>query len=232
MKILSTINKPINRGIDIICGSNMMQKASTAVFNASCSPKWIQKGLNEFRGWNPNVILLASVISKDAVNCGYYVYQSLNNEKIPEDKRKFVAGMDLANGIMNIAAQLLLFKPFENFAGSVFDKFLSKKDFNVINRADIHSNVAESGVKAQKLTIDSLLNNKQGAARKGLVALLSLVGLQVVLKRIVTPLFATPMATYFKKPLEALQSKELREKHPEDEDKKPTMNAEVFKNFA
>ena len=52
-------------------------------------------------------IATVSNVTKDGVNCAYYVTQSLHNERIPEDQRKFVAGLDLANGILK-----LLNKPY------------------------------------------------------------------------------------------------------------------------
>ena len=52
---------------------------------------------------------IGSVVAKDAVGCAMYVYQSLHNEKIPENRRGFVAALDLTNGGLMIASQLLLF---------------------------------------------------------------------------------------------------------------------------
>ena len=48
---------------------------------------------------------VASIVAKDGLGCYLYVKQSLNNDKIPEDKRKFVAALDLANGGLMIAMQ-------------------------------------------------------------------------------------------------------------------------------
>lgn len=123
-------------------------------------------------------IAMASVISKDAVGCYYYVTQSLKNEKIPEDKRKFVAALDLSNGILNVgvqtAATLLLTPYFDKF----FDKFLEK------------------GFKAKGL--DNLISTSKTGF--GLAA--GLILTQIVIKRVVVPLIATPMASVFKKKME------------------------------
>lgn len=43
-----------------------------------------------------SAIGVTSIVLKDGLGCYLYVKQSLNNEKIPEDKRKFVAALDLA----------------------------------------------------------------------------------------------------------------------------------------
>ena len=54
------------------------------------------------------LLALISTTTKDIVNCYYYTTQSYNNKKIPEDNRKFVACIDLANGILNVITQLTL----------------------------------------------------------------------------------------------------------------------------
>lgn len=79
---------------------------------------------------------LVSVVSKDAVGCYYYVTQSLKNEKIPEEKRKFVASLDLANGILNVALQSVLGGAFGIKVGEYFDNNLSKKLFSVDKAAE------------------------------------------------------------------------------------------------
>ena len=53
-----------------------------------------------------------SILLKDGLGCYLYVKQSLNNKKIPSDKRKFVAALDLTNGGLMIGMQLLMFKTF------------------------------------------------------------------------------------------------------------------------
>ena len=52
-------------------------------------------------------MIVISIVSKDAINCVFYTYQSLHNKKIPEEKRKFVAAIDLMNGIIMVGGQLL-----------------------------------------------------------------------------------------------------------------------------
>ena len=52
---------------------------------------------------------VTSIILKDGIGCAMYVGQSINNDKIPEKKRKFVAALDLTNGILMIGAQIAMF---------------------------------------------------------------------------------------------------------------------------
>lgn len=62
-------------------------------------------------------MMVVSLISKDAINCAFYTYQSLHNEKIPEDKRGFVAALDFVNGIINVGGQIAAF--------ALVDKYLT-----------------------------------------------------------------------------------------------------------
>lgn len=58
-------------------------------------------------------MLVTSIVSKDAVGCFLYTTQSLANKKIPEEKRKFVAALDLMNGIIMVGGQLAIGKLIE-----------------------------------------------------------------------------------------------------------------------
>lgn len=77
-------------------------------------------------------MLVTSIVSKDAIGCFLYTTQSLNNKKIPEEKRKFVAALDLMNGIIMVGGQLVIGKLIErnftpkfvgnNISGTFLDK--------------------------------------------------------------------------------------------------------------
>jgi hypothetical protein len=90
MTIFSPLNKPVARGMDYTV-KNWFAKS-------------LKKGLEHPAEYAAKMMVL-SFITKDAVNCGLYTYQSLHNEKIPEDKRGFVAALDLVNGVINIVGQ-------------------------------------------------------------------------------------------------------------------------------
>lgn len=74
-------------------------------YTAKKLSKNLEKGLKEPATFAAKMLVL-SFVSKDAVNCILYTYQSYNNKKIPEDKRKFVAFLDLFNGIINVGGQI------------------------------------------------------------------------------------------------------------------------------
>ncbi len=142
-------------------------------------------------------IALASTTSKDAVNCYYYVTQSLKNEKIPEEKRKFVASLDLSNGILNIITQLALGAPVAAKIDKFFDNKLAKKYFDENKtiqalRSTVDDDIFETCMKMQKST-----------AKAGLGIAVTLVVTQILAKRVIVPFLATPMASVIKKKMEA-----------------------------
>lgn len=92
--------------------------------NKAIESRWmtkkLQEGLKDPAGFAAKMMVL-SFVTKDAVNCAIYTYQSANNKKIPEDKRAFVASLDLIQGFINVGGQLL--------AASLVDKLLTPKLF-------------------------------------------------------------------------------------------------------
>lgn len=71
-------------------------------------------------------MLVTSIVSKDLVGCILYTTQSWNNKKIPEEKRKFVASLDLMNGIIMVFGQFLIGKVIEAKATpKLFGKFFT-----------------------------------------------------------------------------------------------------------
>ena len=84
---------------------------------------------------------VTSIIAKDGLGCYLYVTQSLNNKDIPDDKRSFVASLDLTNGVLMIALQLLMFftvshkvcqtKMFDKFFGKMFDRPIKKAYYTI-----------------------------------------------------------------------------------------------------
>ena len=142
-------------------------------------------------------IATVSNITKDGVNCAYYVTQSLHNERIPEDQRKFVAGLDLANGILNVILQLGVSATLANVIANAFDKYIGKKVFTEANYKEMFP--------------DWATKFKPGELIKKINAEKTLVTMQVITKRIIVPLIATPMASFFKKLFEKADNKKVDE---------------------
>lgn len=146
-------------------------------------------------------VAVTSIVLKDALGCYMYVKQSLNNEKIPEEKRAFVAALDLANGGLMIAAQLLAFFTISN--KKVQEKLFNSLFGKTINRS-FRKNVIEKLANNSKFTGlgKKLLNDKFAAYKKTAInafgMFTSLIASTILAKRVVVPFIATPLATYLK----------------------------------
>ena len=91
------------------CGSQLCAKFANSNLIKSIAKNYEKNNTKFIEG-----VAVTSIVLKDAVGCYMYVNQSLNNKKIPEEKRAFVAALDLANGGLMIAAQLIAFKTISN----------------------------------------------------------------------------------------------------------------------
>lgn len=168
------------------------------------------------------LIATVSNVSKDAVNCAYYTIQSLNNERIPEDQRKFVAALDLANGIMNVGVQVAMAFGLSKWVESIFDdKFAKSKDFSLDENV-IREKYRNMPIELKKKTTEAQfikdyipkMKGRVGLARTGFTVLFVNIAMQILTKRIITPLFATPMASYFKRGFEKAEAeKKAKEEH-------------------
>ena len=160
------------------------------------------------------MIATVSNVSKDAVNCAYYTIQSLNNERIPEDQRKFVAALDLANGIMNVGVQIAMAFGISDLITSIFDNKIGKiKDFsdkeevikekfNSLTEELKKKQTEEEFAKGYK----KLIKGRRAVARLGFTVLTVNIAMQILTKRIITPLFATPLASVFKEKFEKAEA--------------------------
>lgn len=161
------------------------------------------------------MIATVSNVSKDAVNCAYYTIQSLNNDRIPESQRKFVGALDLSNGIMNVGVQLLMSFGIAEALTSIFDNKIAKtKDFSIKDEVIKEKFNGMQEELKNKTTYEEfakgykkLIKNKTALARLGFTVLTVNVAMQILTKRVITPLVATPMATKFKEKFEKAEAK-------------------------
>ena len=165
---------------------------------------------------------VGSMILKDGLGCYLYVKQSLANKNIPEEKRKFVAALDLANGGLMILAQLIMFKTISNkkVQEGIFDKFYGKlferpvkKGYQALlrNRPEFKN---LSKVEYAKEFNQAF--NKFHSGIKGTFGLLTtLVASTIIAKRIIVPFIATPLAERAK----GLLSKGDKKEQPISKDK-------------
>lgn len=180
------------------------------VLDKTAQLKPIQKGI-ELGKKDPTKfatnMLLFSIVSKDAVGCYLYTTQSLNNKKIPEEKRKFVASMDLMNGILMVGGQTIVGKLLvDKFMIPKFESHFTKK---TLSNSNISKTVTETiaknadklkemGVDGKKLNIESIAQTVAKTSKapfiKGLGILTTAIATTAIIKRTVVPLLSTPLA--------------------------------------
>lgn len=110
-------------------------------------------------------MLVTSIVSKDLVGCYYYTTQSLHNKKIPEEKRKFVAALDLMNGIIMVGGQFLIGKVIDRgltpkwlakYTGTVKNKDTGKETLKSTQSTLASDNIEMLAKKALKESEDKL----------------------------------------------------------------------------
>lgn len=152
-----------------------------------------------------NAMLVVSLVSKDAVNCYYYTTQSWNNKRIPEEQRKFVAALDLINGIINVGGQILASLVIEKtLRKKLFDGLIAKKLDNDILGRHAAKIAADKGL--DKEAIYKVLLKQYGSSGKkfkafatGFSLLVGFLATTAVTKRLITPFLSTPIAGWVKK---------------------------------
>lgn len=155
---------------------------------------------------------VASIVVKDGVGCYKYVTQSLNNERIPEKQRSFVAALDLTNGVLMIAAQIAMFFAMRKFSEPIFNK-LFKKSFNEKNAKDIATRIRmlqrESGkTPSRKLTIDKEYQKVRKDALDVFKFVADIAAATIIGKRVIVPFIATPLASKVQGKMQASMHKD------------------------
>jgi hypothetical protein len=140
---------------------------------------------------------LTSIVLKDSYGCYLYVKQSLNNEKIPDDKRKFVAALDLTNGGLMVLSQIAMFFTISNskVQAKLFDKIFGKKFDGVAKKAceaAIKKTPKFSGITAKEF--ETTYGKFKGEIKGFFGIFTSLVAATILAKRVLVPFIATPLA--------------------------------------
>lgn len=184
---MATINRlgPIKRAtgwvLDKVANSRLAKYSGTQVFNNN---RDFIDGLG-----------VASIIAKDGLGCYLYVTQSLNNKNIPDDKRKFVASLDLTNGLLMILFQIAVFKMskplltklFNKTVGKMFERPLRKTYHAMVKNKPEFADI--SGPKFSEAF--AKVNN---GVKDAFIGIMSLASAAIVGKRMLVPLVATPLA--------------------------------------
>lgn len=175
-------------------------------------------------------IALASTTTKDAVNCYYYVTQSLSNKKIPEEKRKFVAGLDLSNGILNVLVQLGLGSVVNKYSAELFETWMGKS-FNADAAQRTMKKLQQNGKNYPLEDIVKTMNKNKKWAKGGFQVIAVLLVTQVIAKRIIVPFLATPMAGIFKKQMEKKEANAKGCNGQSAGESQFKIDSDVFKTF-
>lgn len=141
-----------------------------------------------------------SVVAKDGVNCFLYTTQSLHNQSIPEDKRPFVAALDLTNGILMMSTQIAMTIGFAKVQNKLFNKTFGKY-FNR-SAAKGYQSVLSKTKEFKGLGGDEFhpaFEKYKGTITSAFNQITSLVLATIVAKRMIVPFLSTPLADSAKK---------------------------------
>jgi hypothetical protein len=181
---LNRINNLAERGMQKFSGTKVIERAVN----------YLSKDNNIDAGKFGKVLVVTNA-AKDLINCGFYVYQSYNNKRIPEEKRKFVAALDLANGMFMVVTQLFLGLTICN---ENVQKALNNKLFGKLEKS-----AAEFAKKIHpEITVREAENFGKKVFKNcgdGFKVASGLIVATILAKRLIVPFIATPTASWFKK---------------------------------
>ena len=164
---------------------------------------------------------VGSVVAKDGIGCALYTYQSLNNKNIPEDKRPFVAALDLTNGILMISTQIAMTIGFTKFQNKLFAKTMGK--FFNRSAAKGYQAVLSKTKEFKGIGGDEFhpaFDKYKGSIVSAFTQITGLTLSTIVAKRMIVPFLSTPLADSAKKWM-----------MKDTDNKKPEVNPETKNNF-
>lgn len=162
---------------------------------------------------------VASIVAKDGLGCYLYVTQSMNNKDIPDDKRKFVAALDLTNGLLMIGFQILMFftvsnkvcqtKMFDKVFGKMFNRPVKKLYQSIIKTKPGHEHLDD-------IKYSQDFNDFRGKVKDAFGGFTSLIAATIVGKRMLVPFIATPLAGKVEKKMSQMSEKKETANKPEE----------------
>ena len=173
-------------------------------FKWMANSKWMKGACDKFEITPEKAMAyttIASIVGKDSIGCYMYVKQSLNNEKIPEEKRSFVAALDLTNGALMIAAQLLMFFTISNkkVQNALFGKMFNRV-FGEKARIKYYEHMRTKAENCSKTKEDifKTFDDVKARTQDTFGFLTSLIASTTIGKRVIVPFIATPLAGWAK----------------------------------
>lgn len=142
---------------------------------------------------------VSSIVAKDGYGCFVYVWQNEHNKKIPKDKRKFITGLDIANGALMVLAQIAAYMTISKRAVQLkmFDKILGKY-FTQNRFENIEKLVSKNLEIKDKNIIKKEFERYKENIEVAFTHLATLITTTIIAKRILVPYIATPLADFYK----------------------------------
>ncbi len=143
-------------------------------------------------------IAVGSLVIKDGIGGVMYVTQSLNNEKIPADKREFVAALDFTNTLVMISSQigmaLLISSPWAQ--KKIFNKVFGKYFNNAARETFTTAVRSRSKEHIRGKVLHDEIGKVESDVKSVLKTFTTVVASTVIGKRVLAPFIATPLADY------------------------------------
>lgn len=182
------------------------------VVNAITNNRLMSSIVNAYRKNPAKAISTAAITSiavKDGVGCLMYVTQSLNNKKIPDERRKFVAALDLTNGILMIAAQIGMFFAMGKLNEALFNKFFNSSFSKqakkaIVTKYRMIQKKAGINPPSRKNDLYKKINGYEKKAYNVIDFITNMFAATVIGKRVIVPFIATPLADKVKKKMDEL----------------------------
>ncbi len=196
----------------VINGRNLYNN----LFNTKFMKKWLPDNPTKAAA----TLALVSTVTKDALNCYYYTTQSYHNKKIPEDKRTFVASIDLSNGLVNVIVPILSKPLIEKGSDYLFNKHFAKL-FNSQSAEAMYNKLKSKNIDCDLKSVENILSKTSSKwARAGFAVIATLVASQIICKRVITPSVATPLADVIKAQFEKYEAKKAKRLNSDNEQNK------------
>lgn len=203
--MINSVSSAANRVIATGVKEPINWLANKKFMNTVCEN--FRKDKTSFLTW----LAIASIAIKDGLGCYMYVTQSLHNKDIPEDKRKFVAALDLANGGLMIASQIGMALAFQ--LGKVPDKIFDKCFGKYFDRTSKKAYQAflKNKPEFKKLAgkdFNKMFENFHKTTKGTFTFFTTLVASTILAKRVIVPFISTPLADHAKNLLDKKGSKQ------------------------
>ena len=180
------------------------------LYNNLFKTKFMKKWLPDNPTKAAATLALVSTVTKDALNCYYYTTQSYHNKKIPEDKRTFVASIDLSNGFVNVLVPILSKPLIEKGSDHIFNKYFARL-FNKQSAESMYNKLRAQNIDCDLQSVENILGKTSSKwARAGFAVIATLVASQIICKRVITPSVATPLADVIKAQFEKYENRKAK----------------------